>query len=269
MEKADFLFKKYELIYDLFKVHVDFLKRRAQIFIAIHGGLFYVFSYSTKVGNFFLSDVIAFASFFVTLMWFVLNKKTLLFSELRKEHMREIEKEMESEGFTFDIFNIDRKVFGPGQGESHTWKATGEKFPPEKLLDDYRKFGRKPSSTYEKWLPIILMGSWILLFFYALWHLIINWSISLGHISSQLLVLPSSPSSEFFFAYGGQILAAILFFAGTVFLAFSQEPYNPQYKGEYYMPYKTIQWRFRLGILLNFLGFLLVVISNLANKFFQ
>jgi hypothetical protein len=59
-----------------------------------------------------------------------------------------------------------------------------------------------------------------------------------------------------------QILAVAFFFVGTLFLAFSNESYNPKYKKTHYMPTKVILWKFRLGISLNFLGFLAIVLIN-------
>jgi hypothetical protein len=60
-----------------------------------------------------------------------------------------------------------------------------------------------------------------------------------------------------------QILAVVFFFMGILFLAFSNEPYNPKYKKTHFMPTKVILWKFRLGISLNFVGFLAIVLINL------
>lgn len=61
-----------------------------------------------------------------------------------------------------------------------------------------------------------------------------------------------------------QIIAAVMFFIGTLLLAFSHEPYNPNYKKNHYMPMKLIRWRFQLGISLNFFGFLLIVLVSIG-----
>lgn len=60
-----------------------------------------------------------------------------------------------------------------------------------------------------------------------------------------------------------QILAAISFFIGTLFLAFSLEIYNPKYN-KHFQPMRVKKWKFRLGIFINLLGFFLIVLANLA-----
>ena len=65
-----------------------------------------------------------------------------------------------------------------------------------------------------------------------------------------------------------QILAATLFLIGTILLARSLVPIHPEYEdSDRYMPYKFIKRRYKAGLFLNFLGFILLIVSNIL-KFF-
>jgi hypothetical protein len=64
-----------------------------------------------------------------------------------------------------------------------------------------------------------------------------------------------------------QILGAIAYLIGTLLLAYSIEPYNPDYGKSHYMPMKINQNKFRWGIGCNFIGFLFLVGSLTIEKF--
>ena len=64
-----------------------------------------------------------------------------------------------------------------------------------------------------------------------------------------------------------QILGAIAYLIGTLLLAYSIEPYNPDYEKTHYMPMKINQNKFRWGISCNFIGFLFLVGSLIIDRF--
>ena len=61
-----------------------------------------------------------------------------------------------------------------------------------------------------------------------------------------------------------QLVAAFLFLLGTLLLAFSHEPFSPGTRKDSMMPMRVIRWRFRLGVILNGLGFSLIVLCNMV-----
>ena len=61
-----------------------------------------------------------------------------------------------------------------------------------------------------------------------------------------------------------QLVAAVLFLIGTLFLAFSHEPFSPGTRKDSIMPMRLIRWRFRLGVFFNLLGFGLIVLCNVV-----
>jgi hypothetical protein len=63
-----------------------------------------------------------------------------------------------------------------------------------------------------------------------------------------------------------QILGAIAYLIGTLLLAYSIEPYNPEYGKTHYMPMKISQNKFRWGIGCNLVGFLFLVSSLIIDK---
>jgi hypothetical protein len=60
-----------------------------------------------------------------------------------------------------------------------------------------------------------------------------------------------------------QVVAGVLFLLGTLLLAFSHEPFSPRTQKDSIMPMRVIRWRFRLGVIFNWLGFSLIVLCNI------
>jgi uncharacterized BrkB/YihY/UPF0761 family membrane protein len=61
-----------------------------------------------------------------------------------------------------------------------------------------------------------------------------------------------------------QLVAAVLFLLGTLLLAFSHEPFSPRTKRDSIMPMRVIRWRFRVGVIFNWLAFSLIVLCNIV-----
>jgi uncharacterized BrkB/YihY/UPF0761 family membrane protein len=61
-----------------------------------------------------------------------------------------------------------------------------------------------------------------------------------------------------------QLVAAVLFLLGTLLLAFSHEPFSPRTKKDSIMPMRVIRWRFRVGVIFNWLGFSLIALCNIV-----
>lgn len=65
-----------------------------------------------------------------------------------------------------------------------------------------------------------------------------------------------------------QLVAAVLFLVGTLLLIFSHEPFDPRAKKDSIMPMRVIRWRFRVGVIFNWLGFSLIVLCNIVRVSF-
>jgi hypothetical protein len=83
-----------------------------------------------------------------------------MFGEFRKRHLRDVEEEIRrKDGFDLEIFALDRKVFGPFvKNNGHEFKNTQERFPPHKMQNLYKKFGRKSLMKYQEVFFLVSLG---------------------------------------------------------------------------------------------------------------
>lgn len=159
---SEFLIKKYELIFGLFKEDLSLLKKRSEIFTAVQAFMFSVFFTCLKYeksGIPLFSLAIPIIFIVLSYFWLVFNRKSRLFLELRKEHLREVEKEFEN--LKLDIFLKDQNVFRPNASIPDKRNDTGEEFPPENFRRDYDKYKNKSTSKYECYIPILFIYAWI------------------------------------------------------------------------------------------------------------
>lgn len=147
---------------------------------------------------------------------------------------------------------------------------TGDHLRGDKNSKGYDlKFYERVRGVLARKYPMAYSCLWIIVLFLAISFLILG--LQIPDPSQKIIGQKITGNPEIAISFSGtltdlqtrmQVLAAILFFVGTMLLAFSQKPYNSQQAGKAYMPMITIQWRFRVGLLLNFLGFLLIVLSS-------
>lgn len=161
----DFLMSKYRLIYDLLKLDIEIANRNFQIFIGVQSAAIGLWAYGYKEAStviLIFTSIIGLAS---SLVQRLLHLKSRMFGEFRKQHMRDVEEEIRRKnGFDLEIFTLDRKVFGPMvEKDGHEFKNTRERFPPRKMQNLYKDFGRKSLMKYQEVFFLVALGLWLIL----------------------------------------------------------------------------------------------------------
>ena len=164
--ERDFMYRDYEMIFQLYRMDADIHYRRTQMMLALESALVAAVTIKSWDQNLFPLVVCVLG---IILSWFWRRQAIgqRQFMELRKRQLRNLEAKLSTIGGGIDLFTVDQKIFHPKKDPNyiHQFAASGENFP-----DDEGEFSRKKikagTTKMETYSSVSFLLLWIVLLGY-------------------------------------------------------------------------------------------------------
>ncbi len=168
MEIDDILLKKWELLWNHYKLQNESIEKRRNYLWIIQALIFTGWYYSFKDKFIIISLLLSIVGFLISLMWiFVLNRERLsvLITEMSLRDV-EVEWNILINDIEFNRFILDKELLY--QSSTHQFKYKNDNIGRKKRLEKY-----SASNIMNKRIPTIFMIVWLLLIIFIIIQVIL------------------------------------------------------------------------------------------------
>ncbi len=189
--KIEFLFKKWELLWNQYKLHNEGMEKRRNFHWIFHSSLFLAW-YNLLCKYNFIAFIFSLSGLIISLLLFFVIRRDRESALLNEMELRDAENQLNTlyKEINFQKFNLNRKAFN--QNKIINFRYSFEKYSKKERIE-YWNFGRggcvekfcnfisdkierdkfnkirSNKFTYDFLIPIILMILWLFLFIYTIY----------------------------------------------------------------------------------------------------